>query len=188
MSDEMTKSERDELAKLVRRREKLAKVDADRVAAERMADFEQQMASIYAPADDARWAELHAQAEEVVREADKALADCCRELGVPERFRPQLNLHWYLRGENGARDRRAELRAIARTRVDAMAKAAKLEVERQSVAIQTELVAGGLRTEEARAFLAAMPTAEALIGAAPSVLEIEETTPRRGRYGELLEE
>ena len=54
-----------------------------------------------------------------------------------------------------------------------------------SVAIQTELVAGGLKSSEARAFLAAMPTAEALLGAAPSVLEIEESTPPRGRL-ELL--
>ena len=63
---------------------------------------------------------------------------------------------------------------------------AKLEVERQSVAIQTELVAGGLRSDEARAFLEAMPTADALVGAAPSVLEIEEATVRRDRYGRVL--
>ena len=36
----MTKTERNDLAQLVRRREKLAKADADRVAAERLADFE----------------------------------------------------------------------------------------------------------------------------------------------------
>jgi hypothetical protein len=182
----MTKAERDALAKLVRRREKLAKVDVDRVAAERLADFEQQMASIYAPADDARWAKIHASAREVVRDADEALAQRCCELGIPERFRPELGLHWYERGENASASRRAELRAVAKTRIDAMAKAAKHEIERQSIAVQTDLVAGGLRSEEARAFLAAMPTAEALVGAAPSVLEIEETTPHRDRYGRVL--
>jgi hypothetical protein len=182
----MTKSERDELAKLVRRREKLAKVDVDRVAAERLADFEEQMASIYAPADDARWREIHASAAEVVREADEAMAERCRELGIPERFRPELDLHWYGRGENASRDRRSELRTVAKTRIDAMAKTAKLEVERQSVALQTELIAGGLQSDQARAFLAAMPTAEALVGAAPSVREIEEMTPRRDPYGREL--
>jgi hypothetical protein len=51
----MTKGERDELAKLVRRREKLAKADTGRVAADRLADFAQQLASIYKPADDPVW-------------------------------------------------------------------------------------------------------------------------------------
>ena len=46
----MTKTEHDELARLGRRREKLAKGDADRVAADRLADFEQRLASIYRPA------------------------------------------------------------------------------------------------------------------------------------------
>jgi hypothetical protein len=184
----MTKAERDELIKLVRRREKLAMSDVDRVAAERLADFEQQMASIYAPADDSRWAELHAQAATVVREADAALAERCRELRIPERFRPGLSLGWYERGENASAQRRAELRTVAKTRIDAMAKAAKVEVERQSIAVQTELVASGLSSGEARAFLATMPTAEVLVGAAPSVLEVEATTPHRDRYGRIVTE
>jgi hypothetical protein len=41
--DGMTKGERTELAALLRRREKLAKADVDRVAAERIADFEARM-------------------------------------------------------------------------------------------------------------------------------------------------
>jgi hypothetical protein len=187
-TDPMTKAERDELAKLVRRREKLAKGDVDQVAAERLADFEQQMASIYAPSDDDRWEEIHASARQVIREADEALAQRCRELGIHERFRPELGVHWHSRGENASRERRSELRAVAKTRIDAMAKAAKVEVERQSVAIQTELIAGALESEEARAFLASMPTAEALVGAAPDVREIEETTPHLDRYGRAITE
>jgi hypothetical protein len=184
----MTKGERDELMKLLRRHEKLATGDVDRVAAERLADFEQQMASIYAPTDDERWAELHAQAASVVREADDALAERCRELGIPERFRPELGMHWYGRGENGSAARRAELRTVAKTRIDAMAKAAKVEVERQSIAVQTRLVATGLTGDEARTFLASMPTAETLVGAAPSVLEVEATTPHRDRFGRVVGE
>jgi hypothetical protein len=184
----MTKGERDELAKLLRRREKLAMGDVDRAAAERLADFEQQMASIYAPTDDERWAELHARADAVVREADEAIAERCRELGIPERFRPRLGLNWHDRGENASAHRRSELRTVAKTRIDAMAKAAKVEVERQSVNVQTQIVASGLTTDEAREFLLAMPTPESLVGAAPSVLEVEATTPRRDRYGGLLTE
>jgi hypothetical protein len=181
----MAKAEREELAKLVRRREKLAKTDVDRVAAERLADFEHQVASVYAPSDDARWSELRKSAQEAVAGADEAIAERCRELGIPDRCRPDVVVHWYGRGADGSRERRAQLRALAKTRIDAMAKAAKLEVERRSVALQTELVAGGLQSEQARAFLAAMPTAETLVGAAPSVLEIEETTPDHDPDGGL---
>lgn len=181
----MTRREREQLAQLVRRREKLAKADADKVAAERLADFEQQMATIYA-AEDARWADLTKAANAAVTEANAGLEARCDELGIPEKFRPSLSLSWWNRGENASRERRAELRAVAKSRIDAMAKEAKVEIERQSVSVQTQLIAGGLESEEARAFLAAMPTAEALIGAAPSVAEIERVTPHRARFGREL--
>ena len=73
--------------------------------------------------------------------------------------------------------------AVAKTRIDADAKAAKVAIERSSVEIQTELVAGGLESEAARTFLASMPTAEALMAAAPSVAEIEAA-----RTGRLVRE
>lgn len=80
---------------------------------------------------------------------------------------------WYGRGENASALRRGELRAVAKTRIDADARAAKVAIERSSVEMQTELVAGGLESEAARAFLPSMPTTEALMAAAPSVAEIE---------------
>ena len=55
--ERMTSKERHELMALVRRREKLAKAQADVRAAELMADFELQMASVYTWSDDAVWAE-----------------------------------------------------------------------------------------------------------------------------------
>jgi hypothetical protein len=182
----MTRRDRDDLAKLARRREKLAKADTDRVASERLADFEQQMAAIYRPSDDEIWSELHAAADEAVAKADAAIAERCRELGIPKRFRPGLQLQWYERGENAAAQRRSELRAVAKSRIDAMAKLAKVEIERQSVEVQTVLIAGGLDSDDARAFLASMPTADALIGAAPSVAELEQETPHTDRYGRVL--
>lgn len=44
---EMTRRDREDIAKLVRRREKLSKADTDTVAAERRADFEAQLAKTY---------------------------------------------------------------------------------------------------------------------------------------------
>lgn len=71
----------------------------------------------------------------------------------------------------GERDELARLvrrrEKLAKADVDRVA-----EIERSSLEVQTELVAGGLRSAEARAFLAAMPSAEALLPAL-TVAEIE---------------
>jgi hypothetical protein len=64
--------------------------------------------------------------------------------------------------------------------VAAEAKAAKVQIERASVDVQTQLVAGGLQSNEAREFLAAMPTAEALMPAV-TVAEIEQAAGVTGR-------
>src|SRR5688572_20805225 len=107
----MTKGERTELAKLVRQRAKVAKDQAAQRAAELRADFEQQLAAIYKPEDDPIWKQLHARALDVVVEAKEQLAERCRELGIPKSFAPDLNLHWFGRGENAVAQRRSELRA-----------------------------------------------------------------------------
>jgi hypothetical protein len=172
----MSKGEREDLAKLVRRREKLAKADVDRVGAERLAEFEGEVASVYHIDDDAVWREAHAAASKATAEAKAKIAERCRELGIQERFAPTVEIAWYSRGENASRDRVTELRRVAKTRFDAEGKAAKAEIERQSVEVQTELVAGGLESDEARAFLASMPEAEALMPPVPTVAEIEEAS------------
>jgi hypothetical protein len=164
-------------------REKLAKADVDAVAAERLAEFEQQMASIYKPSDDPAWADLHAETEKVTKEAQAKINERSRELGIPERFAPGLSVGWYGRGENQMASRRAELRKVAQTRLAANAKTAKAQIERNSIEVQTQLVASGLESAEARTFLESMPTAEALMPAVPSVLEIEAVLERRRRHG-----
>ena len=175
MSGAMSKGDREALAKLIRQREKLAKGDVDRVAAEHLAEFEQQVAREYRADDDEVWEQAEKAAQMAVADAQAKVAERCRELGIPEGFQPSLSCHWYRRGEQAVKDRVAELRKVAKTRIDADSKRAKYEIERKSVEVQGELIAGGLDSEEARTFLAAMPTAAALMPAAPSVAEIEET-------------
>ena len=80
----MTRAERQELAQLIRRREKLAKADVDRVAAERLADFEQQAASFYRADDDDVWAEAMRTVQQAVDDATVVVAERCRALGVPD--------------------------------------------------------------------------------------------------------
>jgi hypothetical protein len=172
--DPMTRRERQDLAQLVRRRGKLAKANVDHVAAERLADFEEQLGSVYAPADDPVWLELHAAANEVVEQAEAGIAKRCEELGIPRRCAPKLQLGWYGRGENAFADRRAELRKVATTRIAADGKQAKAEIERRSLEVQEQLLVGGLESAEARAFVESMPKADELMPPI-SVAEVERT-------------
>ena len=170
-TDPMSKQEREELSKLVRRREKLAKADVDRVAAERRAEFEARLAKRY-DAYDARWRDATQRMTEAMEQLNEQITEQLIAEGQPREFCPKFNSLWFARGENSTAGRRVELRAVATSHINALAKQAKVEIERQSVDFQTELVASGLRSEEARAFLAQMPTAEELLPA-PSLGEIE---------------
>lgn len=171
----MTRRERDDLSKLVRRREKVAKTDANQRAAELQADVERQLAMRY-QADDANWQDLTARANAAIATADAELAARCRELGVPETFRPRLSLAWSSRGDNSLAERRNELRKVAMTRIEALRKGAHTEIERQSVEVQTKLLAGGLETDAARGFLESMPTADDLMPPL-ALTEVEAAVP-----------
>jgi hypothetical protein len=158
----MTKRERDELGKILKGRARVAPRVVDQRAAELLADVEQQLATKY-KIDDGAWRDLTATADQVVKEADAELAGRCRDLGIPEAFRPELNLHWYSRGENADGKRRAELRRVAQTRIQALATQARTTIETKALDGLTLLAQGALASEEAKAFLAAMPSIDALM-------------------------
>lgn len=91
---------------------------------------------------------------------DLQIAERCRKLGISERFRPRLEVHWYRRGENALKDRRAELCKVA----------------------QTRLVEEGLGTDAARQLLEELPAAEASMPPL-EVTELEQHLGgRRGRH------
>jgi hypothetical protein len=160
----INKGEREELAKILTARERVAKSVVEQRAAELLADVEQQLAARYTISDEA-WHDLAAAAKAAVMAADAEIAERCRTLGIPEQFRPGLSLGWYDRGENADKKRRAELRRVAETRIDALAKKALVAIHTRSLDGRTLLAAGALESAEARAFLAAMPTVEALMPA-----------------------
>lgn len=158
----MTRAERDHLTKLVNRRTRLARQDIEARQAQLLADVESQLAAQYGLRHEA-WADVTERAKKAVAEADAEIAVRCRELGIPENFRPSINVSWYGRGENADRDRRAELRKVAVTKLEASARAAKLEIERSALNLHTQLVAGALESSDSQAFLDAMPTVEQLM-------------------------
>ena len=160
----MSQHEYSELKALLRRREQVAKTRAKRRSAELLADVEAQLAAEY-KVDDERWADINRAALAAVQQADAAIAERCRELGIREEFRPKLSLSWHSRGENALKDRRAELRKVAQTKIAAIEAQAIAEIERQSVEVQTQLVAGGLGSASAVAFLESMPGPDTLMPA-----------------------
>ena len=180
MSDNsMTKAERDELLRLVRAKARLAKAGIEQHQAALLADFEAKLAAVYKPADDPVWQQLNDAAEVVVRDANAKVAERCRDLGIPEEFMPGIACYWHGRGVNGSTQRRAELRRVAQTRLEAEAKRAKVAIDTWAVEAHTELVAGALESGEARRFFDAMPTLQTLMPALEvGDLEAEARPPR----------
>lgn len=158
----MKKIERSDLGKLIRLRAKVARDEVDQRAARLRADFEEQLATIY-PDHHEAWVDITKRVDAHIAVADAEVAERCRELHIPERFRPSIGWHWRGRGESAVRERREELRRVAQTRIAACAKAAKVEIDRQSVNLQTRLTADGLESAAAKQFLDSMPTIEELM-------------------------
>jgi hypothetical protein len=159
----MTRLEREDLRRLARYQATLAKTGAAQRAAELRADFEEQLASIFRFDDDAIWKAATEAANAAVDEADYRIAAGCNELGIPERFRPSLHLNWYNRGENASAKRRAELRKVAESRIEAAEKKARYDIDNWCVKTQAALIKDSLTSVQAVAFLEQMPTAEQLM-------------------------
>ncbi|EEA04216.1 conserved hypothetical protein [Burkholderia sp. H160] len=158
----MTAKERDALRETVRLRARVAKADIDKRAALLHAEAERRLSERFR-SDDERWAEAVAVAKAKAAEATAEMQAALLRDGVPSENLPSLNVFFNDRGSYAIRERRAELRKLAVAKIDLAVKDAKLSVERWQAATQTELLAGLLGTADAKAFLAAMPTVEALL-------------------------
>lgn len=162
----MTKGERDQLLQLVKKREKVMKVRAAERSATLLAEFDAQSAKIHHWDEDEVWASVKAEADKAIESAQIAIAARCSELGIPVEFAPGLQMFWHGRGHNAASERRTELRRAAKSRVEAIEKEALSKIEQLSLEAQTEIIAHGLDSDAARAFLDSMPALEMLM---PSV-------------------
>lgn len=159
----MTKGERDDLVRLVRQRERLARSAAEERSAVLLAEFEAQISAQHKFDDDEVWERLTKEAQAAVKKADADIAKRCAELGIPAQFRPGLNLAWYRRGESEAKERRDELRRVAKAEIAAIEKSARSRIAAASVQAQTEIISTGLTSQAAVAFLEKLPTVESLM-------------------------
>jgi len=159
MTITMTARERGDLAQLMRRREKAAKSEAVARGAQRIADFEAQMAAQYSY-DDEVLREMRGEVDALQAQAAVVVMHRCDEKGIPRQFQPLLGgVYSSSCGENAIKERRVELRRVALTVADASVRTAVAAIERQSLDFQKQLLAGGLTSDAARLFLEQMPTA-----------------------------
>jgi hypothetical protein len=166
MSALMTKSEREDLQRLVRQRERVQVAAARQRSADLLADFENQIAAQYRFDDDAIWAAAAKEAEREVDKAQTRIAERCVELGIPRQFAPGLLLNWRHRGyDNAVGKRRDELRKVAKAQIEALERKAIVEIQRGSIEAQTELALAGLTSAAARVFVERLPTVESLMPA-----------------------
>lgn len=168
----MSRTEHDELAGIVKRNFRVARASIDQQKARVMADFEAALAH--------QWDPVELAAEELIREAQAAVARANRhvaerfvQLGLPKDWAPRAIVHWSSRGDNMFGDRRAELRRAATTRAEAQAKDAKLELDKREAELLTTLATTALTSEAARAFLGQVPALAELI----PPLEVEPGPP-----------
>lgn len=168
--DVMSRGEREDLSKLVRQRERVAKTAAKARSAQLLADFAQQLATEYDPVDvgcDAIVNEARAKIAAITAEAKTAIEAELQARGIPNKFRPEFGSfsYWRNRDENATAGRRVKLLRVAQTAIAASEKSAISTVETRSLELQERLIAGGLRSAEARQFLASMPRVEDLMPA-----------------------
>jgi hypothetical protein len=172
-------AERAILEKTINARFQVAADDIKALAADQMARAEAELSQEFDAQDDL-WKDLTAMASQAAKQADAELARRCEAAGIRPNFRPSIQANFYDRGENASSWRRAELRKLAHARVEANMKKALAELRRRRAAALETLVLGGLDSDEARAFLASMPTAADLLPA-QSLVQMDvlsATTPR----------
>ncbi|OBG69483.1 hypothetical protein [Mycobacterium sp. E3339] len=161
----MTKAERDQLVKVARLRAKQAEREAEARQATLLAEVQDQLTAEF-DAHDKLWSDAVTVAEEALDKTNAQIRLQCAELGIPAVEAPQLVMGWRSRGPSYSnRNRRAELRKLAETRLAALTKTAKVAIRDNLLDVETELIAGDLQSADARKFLASLPTAEELMPA-----------------------
>lgn len=188
----LSRNETHDLGMIIKERAKVLRSHVEERAAECVADFEQKLAAVYSFDQDDTWRKAAEQAQAAAQAAQEIIAERCKELGIPSQFAPSLSVEWSGRGENAIASRRVELRRVAKTRIDAMAKAAMTKIEKQSLDLRTQIVAMGLLSPDAKLFLESLaPIDEAMHALEFREIELalEDQTAkmrrlyRRGEYG-----
>lgn len=159
----MTKGEREDLIRLVKQRERVAKTAAEQRSAAMLAEFEAKISALHTFATNDVWKAAVDAAIEAAKDCNAKVEEEAARLGIPPEFRPRLQFTWARRGENEYETRRTELRRVAKSEIDALEKVARVQIETASVQAQTEIIAHGLISDAAREFLHRLPAVETMM-------------------------
>jgi hypothetical protein len=174
----ISKGERDELAKIVRLQMNVANSGVAQRERDLLAETEDALANHFELYDEA-WKESRLVADAAIAALNARVNEICDERGIAKRFRPSASVWWMGRGENTFKERRAELRKVAQTRIAADAQRAKAGIEARGAVVLTELFAGGIESGEGKRFLESIPTpAELMLSL--SIADLEAGTAKRG--------
>jgi hypothetical protein len=183
----INKTEMETISRALRAKMKAAATAIIALSPKLKAEFEVQLSVTYPPSGDPVWMDALNVVYKTYEIQRARVEARCEELKIPERFRPQLTRPGWISSwqSSGAdfKDYRAEMRRLAAIQIDDMIKNRLAHLEMNSANIQFELVAHGCITDEAKQFLAKLPSIESLI---PKLKVSEVEALIEGRATDIL--
>jgi hypothetical protein len=173
----ITRGERTELRSLIKQRFRVLRADVAQREAELHAELEERLNERLAD-DDKVWGDVSFLIGEAAREANRKANDAIRGLVGRDGWPNEGRIIWSASIDSVRKSvatpapDRSVIRRQGQTRIGATIKAAQLQLDRQEVDLLTRLASGALESDEARAFLAEIPTVSALVPA-ERLLELE---------------
>lgn len=156
----LLRQETHDLSMIIKERTKVLEAHAEEQATACMADFEKKLATIYSYDQDEVWKTATEEAMAEVAKAQDKIDARCKKMGIPKDLSPRLLLSWEGRGQMKTNARRAELRRVAKSEIEAMKAAATTKIRKQSLDLRTQVVSMGLLTGEAQLFLESLATVD----------------------------
>lgn len=164
----MTKGERAELRSIVKEQFRVLRAEVEQRKAELVSEVDGQITEKFAEGDKA-WADAAHLAHEAVMEANRKVNDAYRTLTGDAHVE-----RMYVGSQLPKRpaEERYRLTVSARLQIDATVRGALLRLQRQEADLLRTLAVGAIESDEARAFLDAIPSVGELVPAA-RLVEIE---------------
>ena len=162
----MTQAERRELRSVVRQQFKVLRGEVEQRRKELAAEAAEQVRRRYAVADK-QVDDLNWKIEQIIDQANKDIRDAVKGVQAENSNGGQWAWSGPVRAPRVAHERedRYALTGALSTGIDAQARSAILTLERQEADLLRQLAMGALETEEARAFLRAIPSVGELVPA-----------------------
>lgn len=157
----ITKGERTELRSIVRQQFKVLRQEILQREAEMLAEVENQISEKYATQDQG-WQAVQHEVHEACMEANRRINDALYNAGYQVKGGSERMWVQTPRIDQPTKDRQ-QLRYHAQTKIRAQVKAALLKLDRDEADLLRNLAVGALESDEARAFLTAIPSVSELV-------------------------